>query len=547
MTTLALLVLLLISRASAGDVHPLLLAERFSGESAALRLRIQPKAVLHFNQIASDLLVDQLPRLVIPSINHKLPADQGIIRLSRIHISRFKKAQIHEIKLAEPNRIIWKMENLNVGLIGDLSGNVNILVPLDLEGKAEVLAEGLNFHLNSSIGRNENGSAVIKPLACTATIRTVDVMNHNGGIFGLALNVFKQAIAENVRHLLMAQICKEVKKFIDEVLNRRLADTQSKVSLNETMKLNSFGKMERNGTSGPIDAISDALMDKKMVSDFFIDYRLTETPICDHNGLELASVGEISYLGLGNTPFDARPLEWPAKKARNSSSISIMVADYLPNTFLYHAYKQGFLKFILNDKSPNIGSFLKTKCDENAVCISEILPALGDHFPDHPIELVFVASRAPAILFSQKQGGVISINVHGMLLLYAIEGSQKKQASVFHVDVVAENKLRVQNNTLQGTVSLSRFSLRNETGIVKVTDSDLSDLGILCSELLENLFNTALENGFPIPLPPVVQLDNVDVEIMNRNVFINADFRLEKRALGDLIVRAIFGVMDNMS
>uniref|UniRef100_A0A1I7YR87 BPI2 domain-containing protein n=1 Tax=Steinernema glaseri TaxID=37863 RepID=A0A1I7YR87_9BILA len=109
------------------------------------------------------------------------------------------------------------------------------------------------------------------------------------------------------------------------------------------------------------------------------------------------------------------------------------------------------------------------------------------------------------------------------------------------------NQPPVSNNTLQGTVSLSRFSLRNETGIVKVTDSDLSDLAILCSELLENLFNTALENGFPIPLPPVVQLDNVDVEILNRNVFINADFRLEKRALGDLIVRAIFGVMDNMS
>ncbi|TKR96873.1 hypothetical protein L596_010826 [Steinernema carpocapsae] len=135
----------------------------------------------------------------------------------------------------------------------------------------------------------------------------------------------------------MAQICKQVKKFIDEVLNQRLADTQSKISLNETMKLNSFGKMAK--TDGPIDAISDALMDKKMVSDFFIDYRLTENPICDQNGLELASVGEISYMGLGNTPFNARPLEWPANKERNSSSISVMVSDYLPNTFLYHAYK----------------------------------------------------------------------------------------------------------------------------------------------------------------------------------------------------------------
>ncbi|TKR96872.1 hypothetical protein L596_010826 [Steinernema carpocapsae] len=116
--TLPLLLLIpLLELVFSGDVHPLLLADRTPGDkvSAALRLRIQPKAVLHFNQIASDLLVDQLPRLVIPSINHKLPGDQGIIRLSRIQLSRFKKAQLHEIKLAEPNRIIWKMQNLNVG------------------------------------------------------------------------------------------------------------------------------------------------------------------------------------------------------------------------------------------------------------------------------------------------------------------------------------------------------------------------------------------------------------------------------------------------
>ncbi|TKR96875.1 hypothetical protein L596_010827 [Steinernema carpocapsae] len=108
------------------------------------------------------------------------------------------------------------------------------------------------------------------------------------------------------------------------------------------------------------------------------------------------------------------------------------------------SFRQGFLKFILNDKTPNVGSFLKTKCDDDAVCISEILPALGDHFPNHAIELVFVATRAPALLFSQKNDGVISINTHGMLLLYAVEGDRKRQASVFHVDVVADNKLTIQ-------------------------------------------------------------------------------------------------------
>ena len=43
------------------------------------------------------------------------------------------------------------MRNLDLGFIGDLSGQVNIVIPFNLTGQAEIFAEGLTFSLDSSV------------------------------------------------------------------------------------------------------------------------------------------------------------------------------------------------------------------------------------------------------------------------------------------------------------------------------------------------------------------------------------------------------------
>ncbi|VDO29020.1 unnamed protein product [Heligmosomoides polygyrus] len=132
------------------------------------------------------------------------------------------------------------MKNLDLGFIGDLSGAVNIVVPFNLTGQAEVQAEGLSVQLESSVERAPNGSARVSTISCHATIRAVDVTNHNGGLFGLAVTVFKQGVSDNVRLLLQGIICRKVRKYLDEDLNVKLAEVQTRSPLSEAIETNAI-------------------------------------------------------------------------------------------------------------------------------------------------------------------------------------------------------------------------------------------------------------------------------------------------------------------
>ncbi|PIO61112.1 hypothetical protein TELCIR_17373, partial [Teladorsagia circumcincta] len=272
--------------------------------------------------IANNILAEQLPRINIPDVEHRLPGDQGAIFISRIKISRF---------------------------IGDLSGAVNIVVPFNLTGQAEVQAEGLSVQLDSAIERAPNGSAHISTISCHSTIRAVEVINHNGGLFGLAVTVFKQGVSDNVRLMLQGIICKKVRKYLDEDLNEKLAEVQTRSPLSEAIETNAIRATKLTSAVG--GATLGNLLGKasqfytfytmsypSISKEFYIDFRLREDPICGTNMVDLACAGEISYKGLGGTPFGPPPIAW-LRSQSDTHMLMLQISDYLPNSLFYHAHK----------------------------------------------------------------------------------------------------------------------------------------------------------------------------------------------------------------
>ncbi|CAJ0579590.1 unnamed protein product, partial [Mesorhabditis spiculigera] len=503
-----------------------------------VRVRVRPRAIHYLNQVASNLLAEQLPRLMIPNIEHRLPADQGVIKLSRIRMSRFKRAEVHDISTSAPDRITWLIKNMNIGLIGDLAGNVNILVPFDLTGEAEVLAEGLSFQIENSVHRENNGSARVTSLACHTTIRSVEVVNHNGGLFGLAVTVFKQGISDNVRTLLQGIICKKIRKYVDEDLNWKLAEVQTKSTLADAISANAI-----RGLSIPTPALPEELSLEKFFGptfsrDFVIDYTLAENPVCGDNEVELSSVGEISNSGRGGTPFPPPPLNWPT--IRNDESMMwVLVSDYVPNSMLYHAYKQRLIKLHIDKHTPGVSTFLKTDCGDS-MCIADVIPQLSDKYPKANIELVFAATRAPAMLFSQKNQGVISINIGGVIILYVELGTQKRQEAVFDLEIVADTLLSVKQNNVSGSVRLTRFELLNRFGNLEITNAELADIALLGGQLIENMVNEMLNSGVPIPIPSVLHLDNIRINVLSRKLLIRTDFGIDERRLSRIAEKTLF-------
>ncbi|PIO72756.1 LBP / BPI / CETP family protein [Teladorsagia circumcincta] len=318
--------------------------------------------------IANNLLAEQLPRINIPDVEHRLPGDQGAIFISRIKISRFRRAEIQDVSTSAPNRIMWIMKNLDLGFIGDLSGAVNIVVPFNLTGQAEVQAEGLSVQLDSAIERAPNGSAHISTISCHSTIRAVEVINHNGGLFGLAVTVFKQGVSDNVRLMLQGIICKKVRKYLDEDLNEKLAEVQTRSPLSEAI-------------------------------------------------------------------------------------------------------------------------------ETNAIRATKLTSAVG--------------------------GATL-----GNLL-----GKAKHFQGVLH---------RLQDRNVSGSVELTKFELSSRSGTVRISNDELSDISILVSQLIENMLNEMLSTGFPLPLPHVLRLQNVAVEVLTRRILIRTDIAVDERRLSRLAEQTLF-------
>ncbi|KAK6023314.1 hypothetical protein OSTOST_10905, partial [Ostertagia ostertagi] len=261
------------------DFHPLLEAPL---NLPGVRLRLFPSGVAYLSQIANNILAEQLPRINIPDVEHRLPGDQG----GNLHITdqdlKIRRAEIQDVSTSAPNRIMWIMKNLDLGFIGDLSGAVNIVVPFNLTGQAE-------------IERAPNGSAHISTISCHSTIRAVEVINHNGGLFGLAVTVFK------------------------------LAEVQTRSPLSEAIETNAIRATKLTS------AVGGANIDNRLGS------TLREDPFCGTNMVDLACAGEISYKGLGGTPFGPPPIAW-LRSQSDTHMLMLQISDYLPNSLFYHAH-----------------------------------------------------------------------------------------------------------------------------------------------------------------------------------------------------------------
>ncbi|KAK6747270.1 hypothetical protein RB195_000464 [Necator americanus] len=486
--------------------------------------------------VANNVLAEQLPRIIIPDVEHRLPGDQGVIYISRVKISRFRRAETHDITTSAPNRISWTMRNLDLGFIGDLSGAVNIVVPFNLTGQAEVQAEGLSVHLDSSIERAPNGSAHVSTLSCHSTIRAVDVINHNGGLFGLAVTVFKQGVSDNVRLLLQGLICKKVRKYLDEDLNEKLAEVQTKSPLTEAIEANAVRSARLSEAVGGVTLGS--ILGKSFAKDFYIDFRLREDPYCGRNTVDIACAGEISYKGVGGTPFGPPPIQW-LRTHSDSHMVMLQVSDYLPNSLFYHAHKQRLIRLHLSSSTPGVAQFLRTSC-EGSFCLADLVPQLAETYPNQTLELSLAATRAPAVLFSEKKGGVISVNLGGVIVVFVSDGYRRKQAAVLDMEVVADTKLNLQNQNVNGSVELTKFDLTSRSAAIAISQEELSDIAILVSQMVEKMLNEMLANGFPLPLPHVLSLNNVSVDVLTRRILIRTDVAVDERRLSRLAARTLF-------
>ncbi|EFO28017.2 LBP/BPI/CETP family domain-containing protein [Loa loa] len=343
-------------------------------------------------------------------------------------------------------------------------------------------------------------------------------------------------------------ICKKITEFINEDFNEKLLQTQTKTSLADAEQINTFASIVGLPNSNELMetfrsfniTISPSLF-KQLVSRIYIDFRLNEDPLCYKNTVEISNIGEISLIGdsIKKTPFSAAPMFWPKEPSLQDAMIHLLISDYIANALLYHAFSEHLLQFVVDDKTiSSLGPLLRTSCT-TGLCFADLIPQIAEQYPDSKVRLIFTPTRAPIVLFQAKQGGALVINMNGLVFMYIVESSEKThQAAAFALDIVANIHLHVENNTLLGKTTVDSFQLRNTYGHINISDDELSDVALLSSEMFQRFINDFLRGGFPIPIPKVLRINITQLQILDRSVFISADFDLDRRRVSNLALQA---------
>uniref|UniRef100_A0A915N2E0 Amino acid transporter n=1 Tax=Meloidogyne javanica TaxID=6303 RepID=A0A915N2E0_MELJA len=252
----------------------------------------------------------------------------------------------------------------------------------------------------------------------------------------------------------------------------------------------------------------------------------------------IKSFGEISFNGIGETPFFAPNVLIPQPQGVHMAEF--FGTDYIANSMLYHAYKQKYMDIIVGpESSPRLKDILKTTC-QTGFCIGEYLGSLGHQFPDREVEIHYSAKKAPIMVFVE---GKARFRLHGKMDLFVRPKNitqQKEQILRSETTLTSNVNLWIEKTQILGNASVENLDFRLiEANIHDVDQNTFGDLGLFGAEFLEKLLTEILQMGLILPSMKGVVLRSPKLSIHERYVKVQTYFKLDELYAKRLVQGAV--------
>ncbi|KAK6060578.1 LBP / BPI / CETP family protein [Cooperia oncophora] len=155
-----------------------------------------------------------------------------------LYISRYRCPQNVAVSPAPPNRIILSVQNLDIGITGNLGGQIVFLSPIGLFGIIQINLFRVSINVEIAIEREVSGPYV-RLLSCNLQLGYADVGIEKGGRIGDLVNSadFRQLISRKVRKMIRGQICGMLPPIIKETVNGRLAELPQAIAVTQMLSL----------------------------------------------------------------------------------------------------------------------------------------------------------------------------------------------------------------------------------------------------------------------------------------------------------------------
>uniref|UniRef100_A0A0N5AF51 BPI2 domain-containing protein n=1 Tax=Syphacia muris TaxID=451379 RepID=A0A0N5AF51_9BILA len=224
-----------------------------------IRVRINMRTFQWMSSIARQMIEQQLPRLPIPNMNENIPEVikqaqsveniflsyftnelkpklqfSGTAQIYNAHVSKYRPPTNVAIYPAAPNRILVAVEDFDIGVTGNLGGQITVLLPLPLCGIIHADLYRVSARLMLSLGRDTEGSPCLLVDGCDLNIGYADVCVDDGGLVGMGINLlYRQQLSSKVKQMIPGRVCSMISPIVAQKINPRLKSIPQSVGFSQ--------------------------------------------------------------------------------------------------------------------------------------------------------------------------------------------------------------------------------------------------------------------------------------------------------------------------
>ncbi|KJH42001.1 LBP / BPI / CETP family protein [Dictyocaulus viviparus] len=213
-----------------------------------IRARINQRSFQYASGLIEEKRDTRQFNTTISKLDLQMFLVQGCVQIYNLYVSRYRCPQRVVLYPAPPNRVIIQVQNVDIGITGNLGGQIVVLLPIPLTGIVQMNAQQVTITVDMSVERGANGPYV-RILSCSVNVGYADAYIENGGLIGDIINSqFRQRISSQVREMIPSKVCGQLPSIINEKLNSRLAALPQLIAV--TQLLTMFGDVLPVGGRG---------------------------------------------------------------------------------------------------------------------------------------------------------------------------------------------------------------------------------------------------------------------------------------------------------
>uniref|UniRef100_A0AC35U5Y6 BPI2 domain-containing protein n=1 Tax=Rhabditophanes sp. KR3021 TaxID=114890 RepID=A0AC35U5Y6_9BILA len=515
-----------------------------------------PTGLAYLREVGMKVVNDEILRIAIPPITETI--DQGQVSISNMYIAKYWAPTDYSLDLGGPDSFTWTLSKMHLRAVGEFGARLNnpLLIPtMPLKGEFETLLGHIGLSISVRLFRSPNGSPQVQSTKCVSQVGYVDLNVRNTGVLtDFFINSFKGFLISHLKPNVEQRMCQMIEKVINNDMNALLSTMPLKIRINEndvdiigqtfsTVKKPVFSQRYENKLPKNVSLINfmNNLRDKNLV----LDYSILRNPFVNHGTITMLGKGEISYRGLGGTPFFPPNIEIP--QPHGVHMIEFYGTDYMANSMLYHAFKQKYMDVVVGpESSPKLKEILLTTC-ESGFCIGEFLGDLGTQYPNREVEIKFSAKKAPILVFVENRA---RFRLHGRMNMYVRPNKKEPLKTMIirsDTTMTANVFLRISGTKVTGNATIENLDFKLiESKVNNVDQSAFADLGLFGAEFLEKLLSEILEMGMLMPTMKGVVLKSPKLTIHERYIKVQTYFKLDERYAGNLIQGAVKQSLTNV-